>query len=50
VGGFALAYLAGTPGFSEAKENFWRLVAGLSLAATGWAFFEMFMHLTSTAT
>jgi rhomboid protease GluP len=50
AGGFVLAYLAGTPGFSEAKENFWRLVAGLSLAATGWAFFEMFMHLTATTT
>ena len=50
AGGFVVAYLAGTPGFSEAKENFWRLAAGLSLAATGWAFFEMFMHLTSTTT
>jgi rhomboid protease GluP len=50
AGGFVVAYLAGTPGFSEAKENFWRLAAGLSLALTGWAFFEMFMHLTSTTT
>ena len=49
AGGFVIGYLAGTPGFSEAKENFWRLAAGLSLAATGWAFFEMFMHLTSTS-
>ena len=45
-----LAYLAGTPGFSEAKETFWRLAAGLSLAATAWAFVEMFMHLTSATT
>ena len=50
AGGFVVAYLAGTPGFSGAVENFWRLAAGLSLAITGWAFFEMFMHLTSTAT
>jgi rhomboid protease GluP len=50
AGGFVVAYLAGTPGFSEALENFWRLAAGLSLAITGWAFFEMFMHLTSTVT
>jgi rhomboid protease GluP len=49
AGGFAIAYLAGTPGFSEAMENFWRLAAGLSLAITGWAFFEMFMHLTRSA-
>ena len=50
AGGFVVGYLAGTPGFSEAKENFWRLGAGLSLAATGWAFFKMFMQLTSTTT
>jgi len=50
AGGFVAAYLAGTPGFSGAKESFWRLAAGLSLAVTVWAFFEMFMHLTSAAT
>jgi rhomboid protease GluP len=49
AGGFVIAYLAGTPGFSDAMENFWRLAAGISLAATGWAFFEMFMHLTRSA-
>ena len=49
AGGFVLAYIAGTPSFSGAVENFWRLAAGLSVAATGWAFFEMFMHLTSAA-
>jgi hypothetical protein len=48
AGGFVVAYLAGKPGFSEGAENFWRLVAGLCLAATGYAFFVMFMHLTST--
>ena len=47
VGGFVVAYLAGTPGFSEGAESFWKLTAGLSLAATVWAFVEMFMHLTS---
>ena len=46
AGGFVIAYLAGSPGFSEAMENFWRLAAGASLVITGWAFFEMFMHLT----
>src|SRR6476661_583436 len=50
AGGFVVAYLAGTPGFSGAVENLWRVAAGLSLAITGWAFFEMFMHLTSTTT
>jgi rhomboid protease GluP len=50
VGGFVLAYVAGTPGFSEAAETFWRMAAGLCLAATGWAFFEMFMQLTTRAT
>ena len=49
AGGFVVAYLAGTPGFSEAIENFWRLAAGLSLALTAYAFFEMFMHLTRSA-
>jgi len=47
AGGFVVAYLAGTPSFSEGVENFWRLAAGLSLAVTAWAFYEMFMHLTS---
>ena len=47
AGGFVVAYLAGTPGFSEAMENFWRLAAGVALAATGYAFFKMFMQLTS---
>jgi hypothetical protein len=50
TGGFVVAYLAGSPGLSGAVENFWRLAAGLSLAITGWAFFEMFMHLTSIPT
>ncbi|HEY2843115.1 MAG TPA: rhomboid family intramembrane serine protease [Bryobacteraceae bacterium] len=49
AGGFAVAYVAGKPGFSDIFENFWRIAAGVSLAATGWAFFEMFMHLTSAA-
>jgi rhomboid protease GluP len=50
AGGFVVAYIAGTPGFSEGVENLWRIAAGLSLAATAYAFFQMFMHLTSTAT
>jgi rhomboid protease GluP len=50
AGGFVVAYLAGTPGFSEGTENLWRIAAGLSLALTVYAFFQMFMHLTSTAT
>ncbi|MCU1339432.1 MAG: Rhomboid family protein [Bryobacterales bacterium] len=50
AGGFVVAYLAGTPSFSEGVENFWRLAAGLCLAVTGWAFFQMFMQLTSTPT
>jgi rhomboid protease GluP len=50
AGGFVVAYLAGTPGFSEGAENFWRLAAGLCLAATGYAFFQMFLQLTSTPT
>ena len=46
AGGFVVAYVAGTPGFNAMIENFWRLAAGLSLAATAYAFFQMFMHLT----
>ncbi len=47
AGGFMIAYLAGTPGFSEGVENFWRIVAGVCLAAAGYAFFQMFLHLTA---
>lgn len=50
AGGFVVAYIAGTPGFSEGAENFWRIAAGVSLAVTGYAFFQMFMHLTRSAT
>jgi len=50
AGGFIVAYLAGTPGFSEAAETFWRVAAGLCLAATAYAFFQMFMQLTATPT
>jgi len=50
AGGFVVAYAAGTPSFSGAVENIWRVAAGISLAITGWAFFEMFMHLTSSTT
>jgi rhomboid protease GluP len=41
AGGFAIAYIAGTPRYSKAVEQLWRGAAGVALAATAAAFFFM---------
>jgi rhomboid protease GluP len=45
TGGFAVAYLAGTPKFSRTVEAFWRAACGVMLAITAVAFVQMFLAL-----
>jgi len=48
AGGFAVGYIAGTPGFSQAVERIWQVLAGVALAVTAFSFFKMFMALVAT--
>ncbi len=48
AGGFALAFVIGTPRHSEAVESFWKIAAGGTLALTAYAFLKMYMQLTAT--
>src|SRR5580704_12612971 len=41
VGGFAVGFVGGTPGYSAIVERAWQIAAGIALAVTGVAFFEM---------
>jgi rhomboid protease GluP len=45
AGGFAVGYVAGTPGISRTVEGFWRAAAGVALAITALAFAAMFQFL-----
>ena len=47
AGGFVIAYICGTPGYSAAKERIWQIAAGLALGITGLAFAQMFLWMTS---
>ena len=47
AGGFALGYVAGTPGFSQSVERVWQIVAGIAVALTAFSFFKMFMALVA---
>jgi len=47
AGGFAIAYIAGTPGYSQTVERVWKIAAGIALAATAWAFAQMAMYLVA---
>jgi len=47
AGGFAVAFVAGTPRYSEAVETFWKIAAGVALAITAYAFFRMYMQLSA---
>ena len=47
AGGFAVGYLAGTPGYSQALERVWQLAAGIAIALTAFSFFKMFMGLVA---
>lgn len=46
AGGFAVAYVAGTPRLEGFSEQVWRGLAGLSIAITVVAFVAMFLWLT----
>jgi rhomboid protease GluP len=45
VGGFIIAYIAGTPSRSTVIERTWQVAAGIVLAMTGYAFYEMIAGL-----
>jgi rhomboid protease GluP len=45
AGGFAIGYLARTPGISRPLEGFWRAAAGVALFITAIAFVAMFQFL-----
>jgi rhomboid protease GluP len=47
VGGFLLAYVAGTPGFSRTVEQVWRGLAIAAMAVTAFAFVKWFLWLTA---
>jgi len=50
ITGFVLGYLAGTPGYSRAKERLWQAAAGVSVAITALSFADMalwLMHATN---
>jgi rhomboid protease GluP len=47
AGGFAVAYIAGTPGLLPARERVWQIAAGLAVLITGVAFVQMFQFLTA---
>src|SRR5580698_2399933 len=48
AGGFAVGYVAGTPGYSQSIERLWQIVAGIAVALTAFSFFKMFMALVSS--
>ena len=47
AGGFIIGYVCGTPGRSQAIESLWKAAAGIALAATAFAFYQMFVSLTA---
>ncbi|HLX44738.1 MAG TPA: rhomboid family intramembrane serine protease [Bryobacteraceae bacterium] len=49
AGGFAVGFIGGTPGYSAAVERAWQVAAGIALAITGLAFFEMARGLLSAS-
>jgi rhomboid protease GluP len=47
AGGFAVGYISGTPGYSQATERVWQALAGMAVALTAFSFFKMFMALVA---
>lgn len=46
IGGFALAYVAGTPRLTQtAGETFWRVAAGICIAVTAFCFYQLYLHI-----
>ncbi len=50
AGGFAVGYVAGTPGFSQSVERLWQILAGVALALTAFSFVKMFLALVAMKT
>jgi membrane associated rhomboid family serine protease len=50
AGGFAIAYLAGTPRFTSPMERFWQMAAVVAVALTAVSFAYMFKGLMASAT
>lgn len=49
AGGFVIGFAGGTPGYSPTVERAWQIAAGIALAITGIAFFEMATGLLSAS-
>jgi len=49
AGGFAVAYLAGTPRFTSPMERIWQIAAAVAVALTAVAFGFMLKGLMSSA-
>ena len=48
--GFAIAYVSGTPGRVRSPgEQAWKVAAGACLLLTGYAFFQLYLHLGESA-
>jgi rhomboid protease GluP len=45
AGGFAVAYIAGPPSYSEGKETLWKILALTALGTTAYAFVKMILWL-----
>jgi rhomboid protease GluP len=45
AGGFLVGIIVGTPGYSATMERVWQIAAGVALAITGYAFFDMVTNL-----
>jgi rhomboid protease GluP len=45
AGGFVIAYIAGTPGYSESWERLWKIGSGVAIVLTAIAFAQMFLRL-----
>ncbi len=48
IGGFVVAYICGTPGYSKTVERLWQVAAGFALVLTGLAFLQMILGLLGT--
>ncbi|MEP7354991.1 MAG: rhomboid family intramembrane serine protease [Acidobacteriota bacterium] len=50
IGGFIVAYIAGSPNYSRTDEGIWKTAAYVCLAVTAYAFFDMFEWLLRGST
>jgi len=48
AGGFAIAFVAGTPTLRPERERVWQVLAGIAIAVTAWSFAQMVMGLMSS--